>query len=103
MRLTPILEVEILDLQGIDFLEPFLPSDKKEYILVAMDYMSKWVEAILTKTNNHREVLRFITRYIFSEYGCLRAIISNIGSHLKNVHFHALLKNYEVHHHVITP
>ena len=45
---------------------PFPPSDRKEYILVAVDSVSKLVEAILTRTNTHREVLRFVTRNIFS-------------------------------------
>ena len=37
MPMRPILEVEILDLWGINFMAPFLPSDGKEYILVAID------------------------------------------------------------------
>ena len=74
----------------------------KEYILVAVDYMSTWVEAILTRTNTHREVLRFVTRNIFSRYGCPRAIISDGGSHFNNAHFHVLLKKYGVHHRVTT-
>ena len=57
MRMRPILEVEIFDLWGIDFMGPFPPFDGKEYILVAVDFVSKWVEAIPTRTNNHREVL----------------------------------------------
>ena len=68
-----------------------------------VDYVSKWVEAIPTRTNNHREVLRFLTRNIFSRYSCLRAIISDGGSHFNNAHFGALLKKYGVHHHVTTP
>ena len=40
---------------------PFPSSDGKEYILVEVDYVSKWVEAIPTRTNTHREVLRFVT------------------------------------------
>ena len=68
MPIRPILEVEIFDLCGIDFMGPFPPSDEKEYILVAVDYVSKWVEAIPTRTNTHREVLRFVTRNIFSRY-----------------------------------
>ena len=47
--LQTILEVEIFYLWGIDFMEPFLPSEGKEYILVAVDYVSKWVEAIPTR------------------------------------------------------
>ena len=73
---------------------PFSPSDGKEYILVAVDYVSKWVEAIPTRTNTHHEVLRFVTRNIFSRYGFSRAIISDGGSHFNNAHFRALLKKY---------
>ena len=54
MPLQTILEVEIFDLWGIDFMGPFPPSEGKEYILVAVDYVSKWVEAIPTRTNDHR-------------------------------------------------
>ena len=98
MPMRPILEVENFDLWAIDFMGPFPPFDGKEYILVAVDYVSKWVEAIPTRTNNHREVLRFVTRCIFAQYGCLRAIISNDGSHFNNVCFRELLKKYGVHH-----
>ena len=43
MRMWLILEVEIFNLWGIDFMGPFPPSDAKEYILVAVDYVSKWL------------------------------------------------------------
>ena len=103
MPMRPILEVEIFDLWGIDFMGPFPPSDGKEYILVAVDYVSKWVEAIPTMTNTRREVLRFVTRNIFSRSGCPRAIISDEGSHFDNAIFRALLKTYGVHHRITTP
>ena len=103
MPMRSILEGEIFTLWGIDFMGPFPPSDRKEYILVAVDYVSKWVEAILTRTNDHREVLRFVTRCIFAQYSCPRAIISDGGSHFNNAHFRALLKKYRVHHHITTP
>ena len=103
MLMRPILEVEIFDLWGIDFMGPFPPSEEKEYILVTVNYVPKWVEAIPTRTNDHREVLRFVTRCIFARYGCPRAIISDDGSHFNNAHFRALLKKYGVHHHVTTP
>ena len=103
MPMRPILEVEIFNLWGINFMGPFPPSDGKEYILVAVVYVSKWVESIPTRTNTHREVLRLVTRNIFSQYGCLRAIINDGGSHFNNALFHALLKKYGVHHRVTTP
>ena len=103
MPMRPILEVEIFELWGIDFMGPFPPSDGKEYILVAVDYVSKWVEAIPTRTNDHQEVLQFITRCIFTRYSCPRAIISDCGSHFNNSHFWALLKKYRVHHRITTP
>ena len=45
---------------------PFPPSEGKEYIPVAVDYVSKWVEAIPTRTKNHRVVNKFIVNNIFS-------------------------------------
>nr|GEZ36213.1 reverse transcriptase domain-containing protein [Tanacetum cinerariifolium] len=36
---------EIFDVWGIDFMGPFLSSKGNKYILVAVDYLSKWVEA----------------------------------------------------------
>ena len=65
--------------------------------------MSKWAEAIPTRTNDHQEVLRFVTRCIFAQYSCPRAIFSDGGSHFNNAHFRALLKKYGVHHHITTP
>ena len=101
--LLTILEVEIFDLWGIDFMRPFPPSEGKEYILVTVDYVSKWVEAIPTRTNDHRVVNKFIVNDIFSRFGCPRAIISDGGSHFTNSHFRSLLKKYRVHHRVTTP
>ena len=51
-----ILEVELFDLWGMDFMGPFPPSFNNLYILLAVDYVSKWVEAIPTRTNDSRVV-----------------------------------------------
>jgi hypothetical protein len=42
---------------GIDFMEPFPNSFGYLYILVVVDYVSKWVEAVACKTNDHRVVV----------------------------------------------
>ena len=98
MLMRSILEVEIFDLWGIDFIGPFPPSDGKEYILVAVAYVSKWVKMIPTRTNDHQEGLRFVMGYIFAQYSFPRAVINDCGSHFHNAHFRALLKKYGVHH-----
>ena len=59
MPLNPILVVEIFDVWGIDFMGPFSHSFGHQYILVAVDYVSKWVEAILCRTNDHKVVIGF--------------------------------------------
>ena len=87
MPMQPVHEVEIFDVWGIDFMGPFPSFDGKEYILVAVDYGSKWVEAILTRTNDHRVFNKFIVSHIFSRFSCPRAIVSDGGSHFSNSHF----------------
>jgi hypothetical protein len=46
MPLNLILVIEIFDCWGIDFMGSFPPSFGFLYILVAVDYVSKWIEAI---------------------------------------------------------
>nr|GEY23635.1 retrotransposon protein, Ty3-gypsy subclass [Tanacetum cinerariifolium] len=49
---------EIFDIWGIDFMGPFPSSKGNKYILVAVDYLSKWVEAKALPTNNARVVVK---------------------------------------------
>ena len=102
MPLTPILIIEIFDCWGLDFMGPFPPSCGYLYILLAVDYVSKWVEAILTRTNDHKVVLKFLKEHIFSRFGMPRVIISDGGLHFCNRPFENLLKKYGVTHKVST-
>jgi len=52
MPLTNILVSEIFDVWGIDFISPFPSSFGNLYILLAVDYMSNWIEAKVTRTND---------------------------------------------------
>ena len=70
--------------------------------LLAVDYVSKWVEAIPTRINDHKVVLKFIKEHIFSRIGVPRAIISDGGLHFCNRSFENLLKKYGVTHKVST-
>ncbi|RVW63977.1 Pol polyprotein [Vitis vinifera] len=77
MPMNPILIVELFDVWGIDFMGPFPMSFGNSYILVGVDYVSKWVEAIPCKQNDHRVVLKFLKENIFSRFGVPKAIISD--------------------------
>ena len=85
MPLNPILVVDIFDVWGIDFMGPF--PFGYSYILVEVDYVSKWVEAIPCKTNDHRVVLKFLKENVFSRFGVPKAIISDGGTHFYNKPF----------------
>ncbi|XP_072071911.1 uncharacterized protein [Arachis hypogaea] len=98
-----ILELELFDVWGIDFMGPFPSSYSNNYILVAVDYVSKWVEAIATPTNDNKVVMNFLRKHIFCRFGVPRAIISDGGSHFCNKPLEALLLKYGVKHRVATP
>ena len=103
MPLNLILVVELFDVWGIDFMGPFPTSYGHTYILVGVDYVSKWVEAIPCKTNDHRVVLKFLKANIFSRFGVRKSIISDGGSHFCNKPFENLMAKYGVKHKVATP
>ncbi|KAK9030266.1 hypothetical protein V6N11_031694 [Hibiscus sabdariffa] len=62
MPLQNILEVELFNVWGLDFMGPFPSSFGNLYILLAVDYVSKWVEAIATTHNDAKTVQKFIKK-----------------------------------------
>jgi len=60
MPLTSIIVVDIFDVWGLDFIGPFLNSFRNEYILLCVDYVSKWVNAVPTRTDDSKVVVRFL-------------------------------------------
>ncbi|KAM2935473.1 hypothetical protein COP2_033183 [Malus domestica] len=69
MPQNPILSVEIFDVWGIDFMGPFPLSHGFLYILLAVDYVSKWEEAKATWTNDSKVVAEFVKSNIFARFG----------------------------------
>ncbi|XP_049410599.1 uncharacterized mitochondrial protein AtMg00750-like [Solanum stenotomum] len=57
---TSILQVELFDVWEIDFMGPFVNSFGNKYILVVIDYVSKWVEAVALPNNEGRNVVQFL-------------------------------------------
>ena len=94
----PILKVELFDLWGIDFMGPFPASYNDLYILLAVDYVSKWVEAIPTRTNDAKVVAHFLRNNIFSRFGTPRALITDNGTHFCNKVIDKVLQKYGVRH-----
>ncbi|XP_070039558.1 uncharacterized protein [Nicotiana tomentosiformis] len=88
---------------GIKFMEPFVSSYGNKYILVAVDYVSKWVEAVALPSNDAKGVIGFLRKNIFTRFGTPRAIISDGGTHFCNRSFAKLLEKYGICHKVATP
>ncbi|XP_070008311.1 uncharacterized protein [Nicotiana sylvestris] len=70
---------------------------------LAVDYVSKWVEAVALPNNEVRSVVAFLKKNIFTRFGTPRAIISDGVSHFRNKAFDTLLVKYGVNHKVSTP
>ena len=103
MSLNHILVIEIFECWGIDFMEPFPPSFGFLYILVIIDYVSKWIKTILSPNNDHKIVIKFLTENILSRFGIPRPKISDGVTHFCNKPFESLMKKYEITHKVVTP
>ncbi|GJT42870.1 reverse transcriptase domain-containing protein [Tanacetum coccineum] len=74
---------------------PFLSSRGNKYILVAVDYLSKWVEAKVLPTNDARVVCKFL-KSLFARFGAPRAIISDHGTYFCNDQFTKVMLKYGV-------
>nr|GFA46155.1 reverse transcriptase domain-containing protein [Tanacetum cinerariifolium] len=92
---------EIFDVWGIDFMGPFPSSKGNKYILVAVNYLSKWVEAKALPTNDARVVVKFL-KSLFSRFGTPKAIISDRGTHFCNDQFSRVMAKYRVTHRLST-
>jgi len=80
-----ILEVALFDVWRIDFMGQFPPPYNNLYILMAIDYVFKWVEAIATPTNDAKVVIKFFKKNIFIRFGIPRALLRENGTHFYNM------------------
>jgi transposase InsO family protein len=97
------LQVEIFDVWGIDFMGPFQNSHDNKYILVAVDYVSKWVEALPCRATDARHARKMFHKVIFPRFETPRMVISNGGSHLMDKTFRAFLKELGAKYNIATP
>ena len=93
-----ILEVELFDLWGMNFMDPFPSSFSNLYILLIVDNVSKWVKAILTRTKDASVIAKFLHSHIFTWFGTSRALITDGGTHFCNKLVDKVLQKYGVRH-----
>lgn len=65
MPLTNILEIELFDVCDIYFMGKFPQSFGNLYILMVVDYVSQWIEAVPTLTNDAKVVTKFLIKKYF--------------------------------------
>ena len=70
------------------------------YIFLVVDYVSKWVEAIPTQTNDAKVVASFLRSHIFTRFGTPRALIIDWGTHFCNKLVDNVLRKYSVRHRI---
>nr|GEY07880.1 reverse transcriptase domain-containing protein [Tanacetum cinerariifolium] len=92
---------KIFDVWGIDFMGPFLSLRGNKYILVAVDYLSKWVEAKTLPSNDARVVCKLL-KSLFVRFGTPRAIISDRDTHFCYDQFIKVMLKYGVTHRLAT-
>ncbi|GJY01158.1 reverse transcriptase domain-containing protein [Tanacetum coccineum] len=92
---------KIFDVWGINFMGPFPSSRGNKYILVAVEYLSKWVEAKALPTNDARVVCKFL-KSLFARFDAPRAIISDCETHFCNDQFAKVMLKYRVTHRLST-
>jgi hypothetical protein len=103
MPLQNNLQIELFDVWGIDYMGPFPRSGDAEYILVAVDYVSKWVEALPCRANDSKHAKKMFHEVIFPRFGTPRMVISDGGSHFIDKSFRKFLAEFGVKHNISTP
>jgi hypothetical protein len=88
---------------GIDFMGLFQKSQDCKYILVAIDYVSKWVEALPCRATDTRLARKMFHEVIFPHFGTPRMVISDGGSHFIDKTFRAFLRELGAKHNIATP
>ena len=83
---------------GIGMIEP-KASNGHRFILVAIDYFTKWVEDVLYSNVTRQVVVRFIKSNIICRYGVPSQIITDNGSNLNNKMMTELCAEFKIEHH----
>ena len=106
MPLNLILVQVLFEKWGIDLVVPIKPPSrygKKQYILVASEYVTKWAETLATKTDDAKTVAKFLYENIITRFGCPKELVSDRGTHFLNKTIEQLTTKYLIKHRKSTP
>jgi len=102
--LHPIIAVSPFTKWGINFITCNPHSAwGYAYIILAVDYFTKWVEAVPTFFADGKIATIFIFNHIIARFGVLQAIITAHGSHFRNIMMTELIDQLGLHHDSSTP
>ena len=88
----------------IDFVGPLpLTTSGNKYIIVAMDYFTKWPEAKAVSNATAEQVAIFIYEDIICRHGCPQRILSDRGTHFNNEMIAKLVDKFSMRHLLSTP
>ena len=94
------LVIEPFDCWGFGFMGPFPSSHGYTHILVVVDYVTKWVEVIPTKSVDHKTSLKMLKDVIFPRFGVPRYLMTDGGTHFMHGAFRKALAIYDVNHRI---
>jgi hypothetical protein len=103
MPLTNNLQIELFDCWGIDYMGPFPKSENHEFILVAVDYVSKWVEAMPCRNSYSKNSKKLFEEIIFPRFGVPRMVNSDGATHFIERSFLKYLLKHGICHNIATP
>ena len=97
MPLQPQLVLEPFDRWALDFVGSIIHhSRKKSYILVCIDYMTKWVEDVALVKSNDQAVINFLYGKVFTHFGVPKEVVTDGGPQFVSHQFEALLRKYHI-------
>jgi hypothetical protein len=106
ISIAPQLTLQAFDKWVIDFMGPINPPGKRRgarYIIIAIEYLTRWVEAREVKYCSATTAVHFIFDDIITRFGCQNILMSDQGTHFINKTIEALTEEFVVHHQKSTP
>jgi hypothetical protein len=80
--LHPVVKVWPFRGWGLDFIKKVHPSLSKghRFVLVVIDYFTKWTEAMPCRNMMHQEVISFVQEHIIPRFGIPQTLMTDQGA-----------------------